>query len=41
MILSADFQSGSVARSRKPIECMLKTVEEMLAAPNRLQKVNG
>jgi len=30
-----------VARSRKPIERILKTVEKMLAAPNRLQKVNG
>jgi len=40
-IFSPDFHSGSVARSGKPIECMLKTVEKMLAVPNRLQKVNG
>jgi len=40
-ICSADFHFGSVARGRKPIECMLKTVEKMLAVPNRLQKVNG
>ena len=33
--------SGSIACSRKPIECMLKTVEKMLAVPNRPQKVNG
>ena len=40
-ISSADFYSGSVARSRKPIECMLKTVEKMLAVRNCLQKANG
>jgi len=37
-MFSADFYSGSVTRSRKPIECMLKIVEKMLAVPNRLQK---
>ena len=40
-IFNTNFHSGSVARSRKPIECMLKTVEKMLAVLNRLQKVNG
>jgi len=39
-MFSTNFDSGSVSRSRKPIECMLKTVEKMLAVPNRLQKVN-
>jgi len=37
LIFSANFHSGSVARSRKPIECMLKTVE-MLVVADHLQK---
>jgi len=36
---SADFHSGLIARSRKPIKYMLKTLaEKMQAAPNRPQK---
>jgi len=41
LIFNANFHSGSASRSRKPIECMLKTVEKMLAVLNRLEEING